>query len=96
MTGNDHWYDYCEEMLGMLCPALGVLAIAAHFGASAWAGILFIWIGCGLCTLHLRHSYPRLTVRPFTRGVFSAAAGALWPLWLYLQPATGPRRCGGR
>lgn len=75
-------YDTLEECLGAVCPALSIASIAMQLGLLAWLGVLFVWIGCGLCCVHQARCYPRLPIRPFVRGLFNTGLGLLWPLWL--------------
>ena len=78
-------YAHLEELFGLICTALSLVSLAAYFGALSWVGVLFLWMGSGLWAVHWSQRYPRLTVRPFARGLFSAGLGALWPLWLLHQ-----------
>lgn len=82
LSFTQKYYAAFEELLGLLCPSLGTLCLAAHFEALNWSGLLFVWIGCGLCLLPSFGSYPQPPQRPFARGLHTTAVGMLWPLWL--------------
>jgi hypothetical protein len=82
-------YEAVEHVFGVVTPVLGALTVLDFFQQLAWAWLLFFWMSCGHWALYWQGTYPRLTQRPFVRGLFAFGVGLLWPVWL-------ARRASGR